>query len=147
MPAICGLRYAVAIGTCLVLLAGCKKKEEQLKPETKKGGIIATQAAPDSAFKMSLELDPPQPKFGDKTRFRVRVADPQGKPVPKAQVHAKLVMPLMDMGKNEFDLADKGNGEYEGTGEFTMAGEWVATITAKQSEKSGKYDFNVMVGE
>ncbi|HEV8524821.1 MAG TPA: FixH family protein, partial [Terriglobales bacterium] len=128
------LRRWVTVVACLLLLVGCKKQEEQPKSEVKKSGIIATQAAPGSAFKMSLDLEPPQPQFGDKTRFRVKVSDPAGAPVSGAQVHAKLVMPLMDMGKNEFDLADKGKGEYEGTGEFTMAGEWVATITAKQGE-------------
>jgi len=141
------LRCCVTVAACLMVLAGCKKQEEQPKSEAKKSGIIATQAAPGSAFKMSLQLDPPQPQFAAKTRFRVKVSDLQDKPVPGAQVHAKLIMPLMDMGKNEFDLADKGNGEYEGTGEFSMAGEWVAVITAKQGDKTAKYDFNVMVGD
>ncbi|MGC2321259.1 MAG: FixH family protein, partial [Terriglobales bacterium] len=73
---------------------------------------------------MSLALDPAQPKFGRKTNFRVTVKQTLGRPVDGAQVETSLVMPLMDMGKNQFALKPAGKGEYEGAGEFSMAGEW-----------------------
>ena len=64
-----------------------------------------------------------------------------------AQVEASLVMPLMDMGKNQFALKPAGNGEYEGKGEFTMAGEWEVIVTASAEGKTGKTTFNVRVAE
>jgi nitrogen fixation protein FixH len=96
---------------------------------------------------MSLAMDPAQPKFGRKTKFRVMLNQKPGTPVNRAEVAASLVMPLMDMGKNQFTLRPAGNGEYEGTGEFTMAGEWEVVITAKAGGNTGKTTFNVNVVE
>jgi len=96
---------------------------------------------------MSLAMDPTQPKFGRKTNFRVTVKQTLGTPVDGAQVEASLVMPLMDMGKNQFALKPAGNGVYQGTGEFTMAGEWEVVVTASAQGKTGKTTFNVNVGE
>ena len=64
-----------------------------------------------------------------------------------AQVEVSLVMPLMDMGKNQFALKPAGNGEYQGTGEFSMAGEWKVIVTASAQGKTGKTTFNVNVAE
>jgi hypothetical protein len=129
----------------LLFPAGCKKNESPKPPP--KSAIISTQAAPGSAFIMSLAMDPPQPKFGRKTTFRVTVKQTLGRPVDGAQVEASLVMPLMDMGKNQFALKPAANGEYEGTGEFSMAGEWEVVVTASAAGKTGKTTFNVNVAE
>ncbi len=96
---------------------------------------------------MSLAMDPAQPKFGRKTNFRVAVKQTLGTPVDGAQVEASLVMPLMDMGKNQFPLKPAGDGEYEGAGEFSMAGEWEVIVTASAERKTGKTTFHVNVGE
>jgi hypothetical protein len=40
------------------------------------------------------------------------------------------------MGKNEFKLAEKGNGDYQGEGKFGMAGDWNVVVTAKKGGKS-----------
>lgn len=96
---------------------------------------------------MSLALDPAQPKFGRKTNFRVTVKQTLGRPVDGAQVETSLVMPLMDMGKNQFALKPAGKGEYEGAGEFSMAGEWEVVVTASAAGKTGKTTFNVNVAE
>ena len=135
------------IAFALLFAAGCKKKESPLPKLHEKSANISTQAAPNSAFIMSLIMDPAQPKFGRKTNFRVTVKQTLGTPVDGAQVEASLVMPLMDMGKNQFALKAAGNGEYEGTGEFSMAGEWEVIVTATAEGKTGKTTFNVMVGE
>jgi len=129
----------------LLFGAGCKKKETP-GPRTR-SAIISTQDAPGSAFIMSLALDPSRPKFGRKTSFRVTVKQTLGIPVDGAQVDASLVMPLMDMGKNQFPLQSAGNGEYRGTGEFTMAGEWEVIVIARVQGKTGKTTFNVKVEE
>jgi len=96
---------------------------------------------------MALAMDPAQPKFGRKTKFRVTLKQTLGRPVDGARAEASLVMPLMDMGKNQFPLKPSGNGEYEGTGEFTMAGEWEVIVTASAEGKNGKTTFNVNVAE
>ena len=131
----------------LLFSAGCKKKESPPPQSREKSAIIATQAAPGSAFIMSLAMDPAQPKFARKTIFRVAVKQPLGTPVDGAQVEVSLLMPLMDMGKNQFTLVPAGNGEYEGRGEFTMVGEWEIVVTASAQGKTGKTTFNVKVAE
>jgi hypothetical protein len=131
----------------LLLFAGCKKKESAPPVAREKSAIISTQAAPGSAFIMSLVMDPAQPKFGRKTNFRIVLKQLQGTPVNNAQAEVSLIMPLMDMGKNQFPLQPAGNGQYEGTGEFNMAGEWEVVVTARAGGKAGKTTFNVNVGE
>jgi hypothetical protein len=131
----------------LIFAAGCKKKESTPPTPRGKSAIIATQAAPGSAFIMSLAMDPSHPKFGRKTTFRVTVKQTLGTPVEGAQLEASLVMPLMDMGKNQFALKPAGNGEYEGAGEFNMAGEWEVIVSASAQGKTGKTTFNVNVAE
>ncbi len=141
------LCYLLAVAALFTVGCSKKSKEEQLIPSRQASAIISTQDAPGSAFIMSLSLDPLQPKFATKTKFRVTVRRSLAHPVDDAEVHASLVMPLMDMGKNEFDLRPVGNGTYEGTGEFTMDGEWEVVITAAANGKTGKATFNVKVGE
>jgi len=131
----------------LIFAAGCKKKESPPPKAHEKSAIISTQSAPGSAFIMSLAMDPSQPKFARKTNFRVTLKQTPGRPVEGAQVEVWLVMPLMDMGKNQFPLKPTSNGEYEGAGEFTMAGEWEVIVTASAQGKAGKTTFNVNVVE
>jgi len=138
---------ACLLAFALIFAAGCKKKEPATSKPREKTAIIATQAAPGSAFIMALAMDPAQPKFGSKTNFRVTVKRSLGRPVDEAQVEASLVMPLMDMGKNQFALKPAGNGEYEGMGEFSMAGEWEVIVTASAQGKTGKTTFNVNVAD
>lgn len=138
---------AIFVAFMLVFFAGCKKKESPPPVPRQKSAIISTQEAPGSAFMMSLAMDPAQPKSGSKTNFRVAVKQTLGRPVDGAQVEASLVMPLMDMGKNQFPLKPAGEGQYSGTGEFNMAGEWEVIVTATDNGKTGKTTFNVNVAE
>ncbi len=133
-------------------VAGCNKQQAKPQSSPEKGGRVVASAtvlsvteAPGSAFKMAVSFDPPQPVMSRKTTFRLTLADLSGSLVRDAKVHAALVMPLMDMGKNEFDLQSAGNGVYTGTGQFTMSGEWEAVFTAAAGGKSGKTTFNVRV--
>jgi len=137
---------ASLLAFALIFAAGCKKKQSSSQPGAK-SAIIATQAAPGSAFVMSLAMDPAQPRFASKTTFRVTVKQTAGTPVDDGQVEVSLVMPLMDMGRNQFTLKPAGIGEYEGTGEFSMAGEWEVVVTATAQGKTGKTTFNVNVVE
>ena len=152
------MRPFVVFVACICLGLGCNGKKnprERGQPQQKastgestgNSAIVAVERGKDSAFAMSLQTDPAQPRFGRKTRFTVKVTNPSGAPVDAAQAHVSLVMPLMDMGKNEFDLKPAGDGLYQGTGEFTMGGEWEVVTTAAANGKTGKYTFNIKVAE
>jgi hypothetical protein len=138
---------AILVTFTLLFFTACKKKESPPPLPRQKSAIISTQEAPGSAFMMSLTMDPAQPKFGSKTNFRVTVEQTLGRAVDGAQVEASLVMPLMDMGKNQFPLKPAGGAQYSGTGEFNMAGEWEVIVTASENGKTGKTTFNVNVAE
>lgn len=147
-----------AIPVLLILasaLLGCGRQEEPPKAQParptpaaeSKSAILGSYPGKDTPWKMLLVLDPPQPQFGAKTRTRVKITDAAGAPVTGAEVRASLVMPLHDMGKNEYQLAPAGEGVYEGTANFSMAGEWEIILTAKAGGKTGKHTFNVQVEE
>ena len=128
------------------LFVGCsREKAAPPKPSSAGKVILSTTVVPGSAFKMSVSFDPPQPLMSKKTAFHLALTDLSGAPVSDAKVQASLVMPVMDMGKNEFPLQSRGNGVYEGTGQFTMSGEWEAVFAASAPGKTGKTTFNVRV--
>ncbi|MBZ5648184.1 MAG: FixH family protein [Acidobacteriia bacterium] len=138
-------RLLAAFAISAVLLNGCNQERRAEKKPSASGVILSTTVAPGSAFQMSVSFDPAQPRMSTKTKFRITLLDPAGAPVSGAQVQASLVMPLMDMGKNGFPLPQAGIGEYEGTGQFTMSGEWEAVFIATAAGKTGKTTFNVRV--
>lgn len=144
------LFHSSAVFLVLALVA-CQRQEGP-KPEAPpaqaaKPAIIATRAEKGSPWTMALEMQPAQPRSLQDTRFRVTITDATGKPVGGAAATASLVMPLMDMGKNEFPLAAKDGGVYEGAGKFTMDTEWEVRVTAVAGKKQGTNVFNVMVAE
>jgi len=134
-----------------VLLSACnKEKEGEQKPSASPATpdsqvILSTSEAPGSDLKMRIAFDPPLPVMSKKTTFHVKLTDSAGAPVSDAEVGASLVMPMMDMGKNELRLAPSGTGEYTGAGQFTMSGEWEIVVTAQASDKTGKTVFNIRV--
>jgi uncharacterized protein YfaS (alpha-2-macroglobulin family) len=130
---------------CTLFLFGCDRQQAPKKTSSSQPVILSTTVAPNSAFKMSISFDPPQPLMSKETRFTLTLTDLSGSPVNGANVKGALVMPLMDMGKNEFSLQGKAGGVYEGTGQFTMSGEWEVVCTADAAGKSGKTTFNVRV--
>jgi hypothetical protein len=139
---------------CVMLVSACKRPKNSDREKSQGAGattgnpaIVEVQGGKDSAFTISLQTEPAQPLFGRKTRFTIKVTDASGAPVSGAKARISLVMPLMDMGKNEFELKPSGDGVYQGAGEFTMAGEWEVVATAAANGKSGKYTFNVKVAE
>jgi YtkA-like len=125
----------------LSFMLACSKAN---RPETPKPSA-ANQSASSApvAMKVDLKVDPAEPNPSKPAKFTVRLTDPDGKPVTGADVDISLVMKTMDMGKNEFKLADKGNGGYEGEGKFGMAGDWNAVVTAKEPGKSATQSFPV----
>lgn len=93
----------------------------------------ATQAK----AKVDLTTDPWPAQKGSNT-VRVKLTDPQGKPIAGADVTVTFfmaAMPSMNMPamKTVIKGADKGAGIYESKGDLGSGGTWQVTITAKQS--------------
>lgn len=142
------MKHLLLVFCFLSLFAGCSGDKTAFSAKATHSSqpvILATTVAPGSTLKMSVSFEPPQPVMSKKTTFHMTVTDLSGAPVNDAKVQASLVMPLMDMGKNEFALQPAGGGRYHGTGQFTMSGEWEVVLTANAAGKSGKTTFNVRV--
>jgi hypothetical protein len=107
----------------------------------------AANPAPASPWKLTLVIVPDPPLSGRPVVFHLSVTDMAGKPITGAHVTAALIMPLMDMGKNEVAFAERGGGNYEGRGNFTMTGPWNVLVTASAQGKSGQQTFAVAVRE
>lgn len=144
-------RLLIGLAISALVLAGCsKQKQAEQRTATSSSNsagkvILSTTVAPNSAFRMSVSFDPSPPRMSSKTRFRLNLTDASGASVSQATVQASLVMPLMDMGKNEFPLQPVGNGVYEGTGQFTMSGEWEVIFNGSAGSRTGRTTFNVRV--
>jgi hypothetical protein len=130
------LALAPALG--LALLPACTQTKPGPAP-------ITSQTA--GLLQMDLTTEPPKPLMNQNVKLRLKVADPGGKPVNDATVTASLTMPLMDMGKNEVKLQGIGNGQYEGTAKFTMAGPWNVVVTASSEGKSVQQTIPLAVRE
>ena len=102
-------------------------------------GTAAAMAPASGAPQANVEFttEPSPPAKGNNT-VRVKLTDAKGSPITGAQVHVTLymaAMPAMGMAamKTDIDLADKGNGVYEGKGELASGGTWQVTIVARRN--------------
>lgn len=102
-------------------------------------GAAASMNAPAGASQGSVELttEPSPPAKGSNV-FRVKATGANGAPITGAQVSVTFFMPAMQsMGmaamKVKVDLADKGNGLYEGKGDLGSGGTWQVSIVAQQN--------------
>lgn len=127
------LRYVCAIGLFSVLLGGCHAKSSPTP---------AASAAP-APYRVSLTIAPMPIASLDLKTFTVRVADRQGRPVTGARVSVALVMPTMDMGRNEFPAAATAPGVYVGHGRFTMMGDWNTVVTVAREKQRVVQSFPV----
>jgi len=87
--------------------------------------------------KIELTTTPSPAQKGSNT-VRVKLTDPEGKPISGADVSVTFfmaAMPSMNMPKMKTVIKgmDKGGGMYEGEGGLGSAGMWEVTVTAKQS--------------
>lgn len=102
--------------------------------------------APQAKLELLTEPNPPQK---GSNVFRVKVTDANGSLVSGAQVNVTFFMPAMPaMGmaamRTSVDLADKGNGLYEGSGKLDSGGTWQVTIIAKKNGQTiGTKQFSV----
>jgi hypothetical protein len=144
------VRTSFVIAVVALLLAGCSSQKPAEKPAaSSKSAIIAERVEGGvSPYKVALDLDPAQPITQKPTKFRFTVTDAAGKPAAGLSATIALVMPIMDMGKNEFPAKEISAGMYEGSGAFTMDDEWEVFLTLERGkEKPVKHVFNVRVSE
>jgi hypothetical protein len=88
---------------------------------------------------LQLSTDPTPPRRGSNT-FRVKLTGASGAALPGAQVSVTFfmaAMPVMGMAamRTSVNLADRGNGIYEGTGQLPSGGTWQVTIVAKKNDQ------------
>jgi Cu(I)/Ag(I) efflux system membrane fusion protein/cobalt-zinc-cadmium efflux system membrane fusion protein len=102
----------------------------------------AGSASEMNAVKANLELaSQPEPPRKGSNIFSVKLSDPNGAPVSRADVSVTLFMPAMPaMGmaamRTAVSLTDKGSGLYEGSGELESGGTWQVTIVAKKNSQT-----------
>jgi nitrogen fixation protein FixH len=93
-------------------------------------------------------MEPAQPVSQKPVIFRFTVTDAAGKPAAGLNANVALVMPIMDMGKNEFAAKETAPGVYEGSGAFSMDDEWEIFLTLQHGkDKPAKHVINVRVAE
>ena len=140
------------IASALLLLAGCKQEqgsaEKAITPSPGKSAVVAERVEGTSPYKVMLTLDPAQPVSQKPVTFRFTVTDLADKPATGLDATVALVMPIMDMGKNEFVAKETSPGVYEGGGAFGMDDEWEVFLTLKKGKQPpAKHVFNVRVAE
>jgi RND family efflux transporter MFP subunit len=98
-------------------------------------GAASVMNAPQAGAELSS--DPSPPHKGSNV-FRVKLTDTRGSPVSGADLNVTFfmaAMPAMGMAamRTSVALSDKGNGQYEGSGDLGSGGTWQVTIVAKKS--------------
>jgi RND family efflux transporter MFP subunit len=101
------------------------------------GAAAAMNQATPPGVKLELSTQPEPPRKGSNV-FRVKLTNAAGASIVGAQVNVTFFMPAMPaMGmaamKSSVDLADRGGGVYEGSGELGSGGTWQVTLTAQQN--------------
>ena len=143
-------RHVVAAAIVALCLAGCKSGPRTMEGPVAievKNPILAQRVEGTSPWKVALVLRPQLPANGKPQTFRFTVTGADGKPAAGLTANVALVMPLMDMGKNEFPAKEVAPGVYEGTGTFAMDDEWEVFLTLRSADKQAKHVFNVRVAE
>jgi uncharacterized lipoprotein NlpE involved in copper resistance len=141
------MRKLVIAALLLVLaIIGCKQ-QKKTSAATPKSAILAERVEGTSPWKIALALDPPQPANQKPETFRFTITGADGKPAAGLDVNVGLVMPLMDMGKNEFFAKEIAPGVYQGSGSFTMDEEWEVFVTVTKGGQKSAHVFNVRVSD
>lgn len=130
---------------------GCSKP--QPKPATTPQSVdtkhfaILEQTSKKLGWKASLSLSPSPAISGKETAFRVKLVDAHSAPIDGAQVRFSLIMPLMNMGRNEFTAAPAGDGAYSGHGTFPMEGIWIVQTNIVKDNHKARFEFEVLLNE
>jgi Cu(I)/Ag(I) efflux system membrane fusion protein/cobalt-zinc-cadmium efflux system membrane fusion protein len=94
-------------------------------------------SATPAKAKVELTTTPSPAQKGSNT-MRVKLTDPEGKPIAGAEVTVTFfmaAMPSMNMPEMKMVIKsmDKGAGMYEGQGDLGSGGMWEVTVIAKQN--------------
>ncbi len=84
----------------------------------------------DSAYTMTLSTQPSALKMGP-AQVTVTILDPQSSPVTGATVSLEGTMSHAGMMPANADTTEVRPGEYQGTLDLSMGGEWLVQVTAK----------------
>lgn len=107
--------FAISLVTSMLLAAGCTRRS----------------AAPDQAPDLRVdvvELRPDPPIVGEAV-LELQLSDAAGSPVQGASVELKADMTHAGMTPVFGDVVDEGDGSYLSTFEWTMAGDWILTVS------------------
>lgn len=139
-----GLLFAAML---LSLACGGKQSQPGSTKEAAdaKDYSILEQSSKELGGKGSLSFVPMPAMGGKETTFTLKLAAPDGTPIEGAHVRFALIMPLMDMGKEEFGAAAAGNGTYLGKGTFSMDGIWLVQVNIERGNQKARLEFEIHV--
>ena len=127
----------VMVGVAAVAAAcgGGQPSSSRETTATTPGAAAPAPAATAQNVVITLKSEPDPPKMGENT-FDVMVMA-GGQPVTDADVAVELfmaAMPEMNMAemRSSVPLKHEGNGQYRGTGNVMMTGNWDATVSVKR---------------
>ena len=83
------------------------------------------------AISVSWTLDPSPPFAATPTVVRLTLRDRDQKPVTGARLRLEGLMSHPGMAPVTATVTERGNGEYEGPLQFTMAGDWILLVTGE----------------
>ena len=134
-------------GMLLCLACGEKRSQPGSTKEAAdpKHYLILEQSSKELGWKGSLSLAPMPGVSGKETTFTLKLATPDGTPIEGGHVRFALIMPLMDMGKEEFEAAAAGNGTYLGKGTFSMDGIWLVQANIERGNQKARLEFEIHV--
>lgn len=117
----------VLLAVCISAVCGCKAQQP---------------TAPDWKFNVAVEPSPP--KVGA-AQVSITLSDTQGKPIEGATVRVEGNMNHAGMKPSFADLTEKEPGQYVGTLDLTMGGDWFLLVTATdQSGTKAEHKFDVL---
>jgi Cu(I)/Ag(I) efflux system membrane fusion protein len=91
-------------------------------------------------FKFDVEVEPETPKVGE-NRLIIDLQDQEGNPISDAQVKAVAEMPAMGAMpamQAQADIEETAPGEYVGTFDLSMSGEWPLSIEIQKKGMHGQ---------
>jgi hypothetical protein len=80
-----------------------------------------------------VSLSHPFPKVQQVVALTLHLTDSEGHPIDHASVISNVNMTTMNMGDNKRQLQSLGQGIYTTHLQFSMAGPWFITVTARRS--------------
>jgi hypothetical protein len=86
------------------------------------------------AITVAWTLEPSPPAVGGPIVTRLTLRDPDRQPITGARLRLEGLMSHPGMAPLNAPLVERGNGDYEATIQFTMAGDWIILVTGELSD-------------